>query len=315
MQKFTTCPLLSALYFILLISILPRDLQAQKPRTDKKLQAALEDMLKDFKGKAGVYVYHLKSGKEAAINADSIFPTASIVKVPILLGIFDKIDKGELSYHQPLIYHDSIQYGGSGVMQFFTDSTETEVSMLAALMITYSDNTASLWNQALAGGGERINKILEDYGFEATRVNSRTSGREKIWQKYGWGQTTPREMATILVKIRQGEIISKAASEKMYRLMTNVYYDEYALSQIPPYVQAASKQGMVNASRSELVMVNAPHGDYVFYIATKDNEDQRWESDNESWVLMRNISAFLWNYFEPRSEWVPSDPVKESSPK
>lgn len=279
---------------------------AQKTRTDKKLQAALEDIMKDFRGIAGVYVYHLKSGMEAAVNADTIFPTASIVKVPILVGVFDKIEKGELSYHQPLVYRDSIKYGGSGLMQFFRDSTATDLSVLAALMITYSDNTASLWNQAVAGGGERINEIMESYGLVVTRVNSRTPGRETNWEEYGWGQTSPREMATLLIKIRRGEMISQAASEEMYRLMTNVYYDDYALSQIPPYVQTASKQGMVNASRSELVLVNAPNGDYVFYIATKDNADERWEYDNESWELLREISSFLWHYFEPKSRWRPT---------
>lgn len=299
--------------FAFLLVFTAQGVWAQRIKTDKKLQASLEEFVSGFDGKAGIYVYHLQSGKEAAVNADSIFPTASIVKIPILVGIMDKIEKKELDYHQPMIYHDSIQYGGSGLMQFFKDSTETELSLLASLMITYSDNTTSLWNQALAGGGENINKLLENYGFEFTRVNSRTPGREKIREKYGWGQTTPREMATLLVKIRRGEIISKAASERMYRLMTNVYYDEYALSQIPPFVQTASKQGMVNASRSELVMVNAPHGDYVFYIATKENKDERWEYSNEAWVLARDISAFLWNHFEPRSGWTPADLPHESA--
>lgn len=291
-------PILTAISF---------SLSAQSLKTDRKLQAALEEILGDFKGTAGVYVYHLKKGKEAGVNVDTLFPTASIVKVPILIGLFDKIEQGELTYRQPLIYRDSLSYGGSGLMQFFQDSSQTELSQLAALMITYSDNTTSLWSQALAGGGNSINKVMEEYGFDHTRVNSRTPGREQSWEKYGWGQTTPREMATLLAKMRRREIVSPAASEEMYRLMTNVYYDDYALSQIPPYVQTASKQGMVNASRSELVMVNAPGGDYVFYIATKDNEDQRWEYDNESWELARRVSPYLWNYFEPKSTWRPAE--------
>ena len=295
------------LLFLQIIAVLPAQLQAQAIKTDKKLQVALEGLLEDFRGTAGVYVYHLKNGSEATVNADTLFPTASIVKVPILVGLFDKIEQGELNYREPLVYRDSLKYGGSGLMQFFQDSSQTDLSLLAALMITYSDNTTSLWSQTLAGGGSRINEIMEGYGFKHTRVNSRTVGREQPWGKYGWGQTTPREMATLLVKIRRGEIVSQAASEEMYRLMTNVYYNGYALSQVPPYVQTASKQGMVNASRSELVMVNAPGGDYVFYIATKDNEDQRWEHDNESWELARKVSSYLWHYFEPESGWEPAE--------
>ena len=156
-------------------------------------------------------------------------------------------------------------------------------------------------------GGKEINEYMEAIGIEHTRVNSRTEGREKKWKKYGWGQTTPREMATLLVKMRRGELTSKAASEEMYRLMTHSFYTDYALSQLPPYVQAASKQGMVSDSRSELVMVNAPSGDYVFYFTTKDNEDQSWSYNNEGWKLSREISAFLWNYFEPERDWKPAE--------
>jgi beta-lactamase class A len=92
--------------------------------------------------------------------------------------------------------------------------------------------------------------------------------------------------------------------------MSHIFYDQYALSQIPPYVQTASKQGMVDDSRSELVMVNAPHGDYVFYVATKNNKDQRWKNDNEASELERKVSSLLWNYFEPKYGWTPQEYIK-----
>lgn len=272
-------------------------------RPDKKLTQKLEKLLSGFEGTAGVYVYHLKKNREAAVHADTIFPTASIVKVPILAGIFDKIDKGELNYHQPLLYRDSRATGGSGIMQFFKDSTEIDLSIPVTLMISHSDNVASLWCQELAGGGEAINRLMEKAGLQYTRVNSRTKGRDKDYDKYGWGQTTPREMTQLLVLIRQHQLVSAEASERMYRNLTNIYWDDYALSQVPPYIQTASKQGMVNASRSELVMVNAPHGDYVFYIATKNNKDQRWRPDNEAWQLAREVSKIIWNHYEPHSRW------------
>lgn len=287
----------------LTLFLLPGLAFAQQIKTDHKLEKEISALIKGFNGTVGFYALNLKTGKQAAINADSIFPTASIVKVPILVGLFAKIDAGELKYHQPLVYRDSIKYGGSGIMQFFKDSSATEVSVLANLMMTYSDNTTSLWNQSLAGGGARINELMQQYGLKDTRVNSRTKGREAIWRIYGWGQTTPREMATLLVKIRKGEIISKAASDRMYRIMTKGYYDENALAQIPPYVQATAKSGAVDESRSEVVLVNAPHGDYVFYIGTKNIKDQSWTPDNEAEQLIRKVSALLWKHFEPGSNW------------
>ena len=274
-------------------------------RTDKKLTGQLENLLGKFEGTAGVYVLNLKSGREAQVNADTIFPTASIIKVPILAALFQKISDGALSYHQAMLYRDSAARGGSGLMQYFKDSTKVDLSVPVTLMIGHSDNTAAVWCERLAGGGATINQWLAAHGYVHTRVNSRTAGREKQYDRYGWGQTTPREMAHLLVSIRQAEILTPAACERMYRDLTHVYWDDYALSQIPPYVQVASKQGMVNASRSELVMVNAPHGDYVFYIATKHNKDQRWRPDNAAWQLARDVSALLWHHFEPHSPWQP----------
>ncbi len=272
--------------------------------TDKQLESSIRELAMSFQGDIGIYIKNLKTGASVEINSDSIFPTASIVKIPILLAVFDKIEKGELHYREPLIYRDSIKYGGSGIMQFFKDSTQTDLSTLIALMLSYSDNTTSLWNQALAGGGAQINEVMEQLGYNNTRVNSRTPGRESIWEKYGWGQTTPKEMADILERLNNKELISPAASEQMYRLLSNTFYTDYALAGIPAGINVASKQGMVDASRSEVFLVNSPQGDYVCAIFTKNNKDQRWDYDNEVWVLTRKISNLIWNHFNPTQPYL-----------
>ena len=279
--------------------------------TDRKLESRLRALTDTFHGVAGIYVLNLRTGREAAINADTLFPTASIIKIPILVGIFDKIGQGAFKYHQPLIYRDSMARKGSGLMQFFKDSAATDLRTAITLMITHSDNAAAVWCERLAGGGVAINTWLDAHGLRDTRLNARTPGREQNREIYGWGQTTPREMARLVTMIRREEVVSPAASQTMYRIMTHVFWDEYALSRIPPYVQAASKQGMLDDSRSEVVLVNAPHGDYVFYVATKKNKDQRWVPDNEAWQLARKVSGLLWEYFEPHSGWSPAAGAEE----
>ncbi len=304
-------PLLILFIAVFYLSALPQSGQhvaaGAVHKTDKRLEAELHALTDSFPGVAGVYVRNLKTNKEAAVNADTLFPTASIIKVPILVGIFDKIGQGVFKYNEPLIYRDSLAKKGSGLMLFFKDSTKTDLRTAITLMITHSDNSAAVWCEKLAGGGVAINSWLEAHGFRDTRLNNRTPGREQNRQVYGWGQTTPREMARLVAMIRNGEVVSPAASQTMYRIMTHVVWDEYALSQIPPYIQSASKQGTVDDSRSEVVLVNAPHGDYVFYVATKNNKDQRWVSDNAAWQLARKVSALLWKYYEPHSKWTPAE--------
>src|SRR3954463_7756199 len=155
-------------------------------KTDKKLQHQIVEMIKGFNGDIGIYVKNLKNNKTVSINADTIFPTASMVKMTILTGIMDKINKGELSYTQPLQYRDSLLYAGVDILGSFKDTERIELGKVMMLMLTMSDNTASLWLQSLAGTGTRINFILDSLGFKFTRVNSRTPDREENRSIYGW---------------------------------------------------------------------------------------------------------------------------------
>lgn len=276
-------------------------------RTDKKLQAALEEAIRGFNGDIGVYVKNLRTGKIVLINADTVFPTASIVKVPILIGIMNKIQSGELSYDSTLTYKDSLLYEGSDILGSFKNDEKILLKKVMMLMLTTSDNTASLWLQSLAGKGARINEILDSLGFIYTRVNSRTPGRENNRTQYGWGQTTPKEMGMLFEKIYRNEIFSSAACDRMMRSLGRNYWDlDEAISQVPPYVEVFSKNGCVNASRSEVLLVNASHNPYVFTIFTKNNRDTQWTHANEAWTMARKISLMLWRYFEPKDKWEPS---------
>jgi beta-lactamase class A len=282
------------LAFIFVVALVP----AQAQKVNKKLQHALETLTTGFKGDVGIYVKDLHTGKTASINADSIFPTASMVKVPILIGIMDKLNKGELKYHQELTYKDSLFYAGSDLLASLKHNEKVELSKVIMLMLTTSDNTASLWLQSLAGTGTRINQILDSIGYTATRVNSRTPGREANREQFGWGQTSPKEMATMFEALANRTLLDTASSEKMLRLLGRNYWDEEALSQIPPDVFVASKNGAVNASRSEAMYVSGKNARYVFCICTKNNKDTSWELNNEGWELARKVSKLLWETYK-----------------
>jgi beta-lactamase class A len=91
--------------------------------------------------------------------------------------------------------------------------------------------------------------------------------------------------------------------------MGRQYWDEVAISQIPPNIFVADKNGAVDASRSEVLYVNGAHP-YVLCICTKNNKDQSWNSNNEAWVLTRKLSFMLWQHFNPKSDWQPKELLK-----
>lgn len=293
---------------LLLLLLLTSPLAAQWPavQRDTVLERQLDALARTVDGGTGIYVRHLGTGQGAVIRADELFPTASVVKVPILAVTFDRLEHGVLKYDTVITWADSLRYGDDeSLVNQLRDGAALPLNQATLMMITTSDNAASLLLQALVGGGAAINEWLSANGFDSTRVNSRTPGRRPNWEQYGWGQTTPREIAEMVVRIREGKLVSPAASDQMYRHLTRIYWNDRALSQLPPWVQVASKQGMVSRSRAEVVLVNAPSGDYVFAVMTKEQSDTSESATNQGVALIRNVSRLLWQHFEPNHPWTP----------
>ena len=273
-------------------------LLASAQKTDRRLEARIKETISGFNGEIGIYVKNLRTGKTVSINADTVFPTASIIKVPVMVGIVQKMYTGHLTYDSLFTYKDSLLYEGEDILGSFKSGEKIALKKLLMLMMTTSDNTASLWLQSIAGGGARINEIMDSLGLNQTRVNSRTPGRESWRAKYQWGQTTAKEMGELFEKIYRKQVFSPEYSERMMRLMGRNFWDEdEGISQIPPTIEVFSKNGCVNASRSEVMIVNAPKNPYVFCIFTRNNKDTRWTHDNEAWVLARNLSKIIWKYW------------------
>jgi beta-lactamase class A len=113
-------------------------------------------------------------------------------------------------------------------------------------------------------------------------------------------------MADILEKIYNGEIISRGACDRMLRGLNKNYFDQVSISQLPPYATVFSKNGAVNQTRNEVVLVKGKKARYVFCVMSKNNQDISWKNDNEAWRVTRKISRTLWKYFEKGDKWEPA---------
>lgn len=303
---YAVMPRLAPLALLILLTGCASSRVASPSVTSAELQRAVEAEVAGFDGIVGVYVRHLPTGATAEVRADELFPTASMIKVPILVTVFDRIERGELGYTDALTFRDSLRYNEDSGELFaqLRDSSTVYLHRAVELMLSASDNTASLWLQGMVTG-EGINDWLAENGFEGTRMNSRTEGRRGDWEVYGWGQTTPREMAELVRRIAEGEAVSPAADDEMHRALTRTFLDDEAPSQLPPWVVAATKQGAVSQSRSEVAYVHAPSGPYVFCVVTREQADTSWRSDNAGYELIRRLSRLFWTSFEPASSWSP----------
>src|SRR5690606_4367578 len=128
-------------------------------RTDPVLTARIRELVQSFGGDVGIYVRHLPSGATATHRADELFPTASLIKVPLLTTLFDRAGHGLLDLDAAPPFPDTLKYRyaeRTDVVAYMQPGDTLPLSELAFLMLSVSDNLASLWIQALVGGGEEV---------------------------------------------------------------------------------------------------------------------------------------------------------------
>ncbi|MGD9963307.1 MAG: serine hydrolase, partial [Thermoplasmata archaeon] len=133
------------------------------------LKAELVKIAKEAKGQLGLYVRHVESGKEVAVDADKIFPLASIFKLGVMVETFRQVEEGSITLDERIELEPKHYCIGEGVLQYMAPGLMPTVGDLLALMIISTDNTASemLWKRI---GIQRVNMMMRELGLAKTSI-------------------------------------------------------------------------------------------------------------------------------------------------
>ena len=203
---------------VLLAAVAPLAAQAPAPAapawTDAALAAKLERLTQGFGGEVGVYVRHLPTGASAAIRADELFPPQHDQYVPART-LYDQVERGAV-LRRGLPYPDTCHATRSehrrGRIHETGGRAATPRSPRSSRCSTVNDDVASPGGiQALVGAGAAVDELVRcERAFSGRASTPGRWGREEARSVYGWGQTTPREIAQALVLIREGRAINRA---------------------------------------------------------------------------------------------------------
>jgi beta-lactamase class A len=273
-----------------------------------RLKATLDAICERFRGVMGYSLYHTRHQHRLHRLGDEIFPTASTIKTAIMAKAFEEIEVGRLRYDETLPITPEDVRDGAGVLQFFREKQSVSVKLLLHLMITLSDNTATVMLARRLGTLE-VNRYLERLGLKRTRLLMLHPPDDKelkaLRERWGMGMTTPNEMVELLDAIRTGRAGSPAACDRMLRILSHQFYDDLIGTSAPPWVVTATKSGAIERSRSDTGIVFSPSGVYILAVYTKEAEDTRWTPDNEGEVAIREVARAVWRFYHPRDKWQP----------
>jgi len=263
------------------------------------LRKKLDSIADAHHGIVGYSVIDLETGARINRRGDETFPTASLIKVPILVTVYDLVAKGRLSLDDPLTVLKIDQVPGSGIVQFLHNGTVLTVQDAAWLMSTISDNTATnlLLDRIII---RRVWAKMDSLGLQRTRVHSKSFLRNSSVAmdssvKYGFGVTTPNEMARLFELMALGKAVSPAADSTMLGILEHNTTD-FMLQRYAGGARAAHKDGETDAVRTECTLWYL-RSRVVACVMTKENKDQRWILDNEPQLTIANMGLAIINAF------------------
>lgn len=263
------------------------------------LRRKLDSIADAHHGTVGYSVIDLESGARINRRGDETFPTASLIKVAILVTVYDLVAKGQLSLDDPLTVLKIDQVPGSGVIQFLHNGTVLTVHDAAWLMSTISDNTATnlLLDRIII---RRVWAKMDSLGLQHTRVHSKSFLRNSSVAmdssvKYGLGVTTPNEMAHLFELMAQGNAVNPASDSAMLDILEHNTTD-FMLQRYVEGARAAHKDGETNEVRTECTLWYLRNR-VVACVMTKENKDQRWILDNEPQLTMSNMGLAIVSAF------------------
>jgi beta-lactamase class A len=298
-------------YRILALALMPACAPAQTApapslaRADTAaLHRTLDSLAAAHRGVVGYTVHNIDTGERLDRRGDETFSTASLIKVSVLVTLYDLIEKGEIALDDRIVILKIDKVPGSGQLQFLHDGVEVTVRDAAWLMTTISDNTATnLLLDKIAI--RRVWQKMEALGLPRTKIHSKsfmrnTSVAMDSSVKYGLGVTTPNEMARLFQLIAEGKAVSARADSAMLEILAR-NEDGDLMQRFVEGVSAPRKTGATDAVRTECALFRL-QSRVVACILTKENQDQRWVLDNEAQVTMAKMGLAIVSAWPKRRE-------------
>jgi beta-lactamase class A len=266
-------------------------------RTDTaRLHRTLDSLAEAHRGVVGYSVHNLDTGERLSRRGDEKFPTASLIKVTVLVTLYDLVDKGLISPDDRLTMAKIDRVPGSGTLQFMHDGLEVTVRDAAWLMSTISDNTAT--NLLLDKVGiRRVWEKMDSLGLRQTRIHAKvflarfTSVAPDSSAKYGLGVTTPNEMARLFALMADGRAVSARADSAMLDILA--HNEDYQMMQrYLSGVRAPRKTGATDQVRTECALFYL-QSRVAACVLTRENQDRRWLIDNEAQLTLARMGQVI----------------------
>jgi len=268
----------------------------------KKLEASTDEIADRLDGVMGVAILDLTDGRILLRNGDRVFPTASSIKIAILLELYRQDQearagaKGKAKLDDIYTFDPKDLVEDSKIMAGLTPGvTRITNRDLAQFMVAMSDNAAT--NVLIDRVGmQNVNATLRSLGLTKTMLRRKMidiaaarRGDENV--------STPQEMARLLEMIYKGKALNQELTSDLIKQLRTLKKDSYLSYELPADVELADKPGSLDGVRTDSGIVFAKNRPFAISVMTAYDRDEKAAERAISEVALE-----AYHYFEMRGK-------------
>lgn len=285
-------PLIGILLLASLAAAQTNTAEAKRQVLWQKLETAINEVDRNLDGVMGVAVVDLTDHHQYFLHADEVFPTASSIKVAVLVELYRQAQAGKLKLNDLYTVQAADLVQDSDIMNGLTPGiTRVTLRDLATMMIAVSDNAAA--NVLIDRlGMENVNAMLDSLNLTRMRLRRKmmdlkaaSEGRENV--------ATPHEFVTLLSNLYAGKVLNKEMTDDFFKMLSTHKKDSRIGRNLPEGLKIANKPGDLEGVRNDSGVVFVENRPYAISVMTSY---LRRERDGEE--AISNISLDAYRMFD-----------------
>lgn len=287
----------------------------QNTDIQQDIEQKIQRVAEQFSGEVALAAKNLATGEEILFQADRVYGTASVIKLPILIEVFRQAYEGDIDLQERLEMQASDMVGGSGVLKELTPDLQPTIYDLATLMVIISDNTATNMLIDRIGGVNVVNRTMQDrYGLRSVAVHNRVDFDRIGPDIRQFGEASAADLMQLMEMLIRREIVDAQASEAILDILGRQQY----LDQVPRYFdynpyarelnveqrfRVVAKTGFFPGTRVDAGGIFLPGDVAIAYCAmTQYGTDTSMAIENEGAVVNGLLGRLILEYWWPENQ-------------
>lgn len=187
-------------------------------------------------------------------RSDERFLSASTIKIAIMIALFRKLERGEISLENTYTLKAEDKTSGHGVLQHLHNGLELTIGDVVYLMMSISDNPATNILIDLLGLGE-INTVMYELGLKQSVLKRKVLGHT-LSDFEQENVTTANDLTLMIEKILNGAAASFESCEQMIALLEEQQNTRRIGRHVPEFVRWGSKTGSYTNAGNQGALVH-----------------------------------------------------------